>query len=110
MIFVPKEVLESAERVVDNMFARTIELIKWTAAERRRLACYKAAVLVEVIKGVNELRIIEGKKPRRMWWKKRRVITLNAQCKAFRELHPELVMIQSYVDSELAVVTAKGWA
>lgn len=109
MIGVPNEILHAAERTADSFFDSVIELAKWGIERRRKLACWRAIVLAEVIENVNLWRLRRGKKPRRMWWNHRRLIRAEAECEANKRLYPELAIACAAVGQRVAVLRDRGW-
>ncbi len=109
MIGVPRDILDSAERVADHMFDTIAELVKWGVTERRRLACWRAVVLAEVIEAVNARRISRGKRPRRMPLRSWQLIRAEAECEANKRMNPELAIVCKAVAYRTAVLKTRGY-
>lgn len=107
---VPVDTVKMAEAVADSLFTHTTELIKWGIAERRRLSCWRAVKLAEIIRLINEERVRRGKRPRWMPGKRRRLINAKAGCKAEREQHRELAIVCRASEERLAELKTRGWA
>jgi hypothetical protein len=92
-IGVPGWAIDEAEKAADALFEGTLELIKWSIERRRQLACWRAVKLAEIILRVNAWRAERGRRPRPFYFKRRRLIAAEAECKANREANPELEIV-----------------